>query len=145
MKMKSMKEAKADKEAEATAMGQRGNGAYEQPDNEGVDVHLEHHHLAKLQMTEPLDHGTPVSLQGDGHVKEWHTSEGPDGEPRHRATITMTRLGAEHDAATDDRGGLRGDIKTITDASEGARANRAAARGAAAERTDAKIPEQAKG
>jgi hypothetical protein len=141
MKLVSMKQSAADAKAE-----RRDWSAPPEP-TDGVEMRLEHHHLTKLGMTEPLEHGTPVTMEGTGHVTEWHTSPGPDGEPRHRATIVLTKAGAEAKKGDEDdpRGGLRKDLKDITDASEAKRANADAERETRAGARDRKVPEKTDG
>lgn len=129
MKMKSMKENRTEKDADKRAFLQVPADA--EP-SEGFDVHLNHHHLAALGMNEPMEHGDPVRLEGRGHVSSWHTEEGRDGKPYHRATVTLTHAGAEFDKPEDSRvrtrNGLRDTLEKATDAAEANHADRDAAR-----------------
>ena len=113
-----------------------GNGAsqpseYANPDDDGVSVHLDHHHLMKLKGDdgEPIagrmKSGHKVSFSGSGVVERSESRSGKDGE-RHSATIRLHRGGIEHEGGADDeRGELRSELMRVHEKSESAAHERA--------------------
>jgi len=90
----------------------------EMPGDEGVRVHLDHHHLEQMK-SGPLPHGHEVEFHGKGHVVESGTRENGDGEPQHHMVIVLHKGGLEHEPApNNEQGGLRNEIKQNKTASE---------------------------
>lgn len=84
------------------------------PGDDGVSVHLEHHHLTKLGVGGGLKSGDQVEFAGRGHVEHSSTTTDKDGE-RHSATIRLHKGALDHEAQERDgeaeRGELRGELE----------------------------------
>lgn len=112
-KMASMKKSAADRAAEKTALGESPKGPPQNSeDREGPAVHLEHHHLKNMGMTD-LKSGDKVSMQGEGHVEHSESRKEADGD-RMRATVRFHKMGGELKSPRgdeDERGALRNSIE----------------------------------
>lgn len=111
---------------------------YVNPDDEGVAVHLDHHHLMKLKGDdgEPIagrmKSGHKVSFSGSGVVERSESRSGNDGE-RHSATIRLHHGSLEHEAdGGDERGELRSELMRVHEKSETAAHERTEQRAAKA-------------
>lgn len=103
MKMVSLRAPKSDGDTQQPAMA-------ESPENEGVAVHLDHHHLTKLGLGGSLKSGDDVEFNGRGKVERSETRTDKDGE-RHSATLRFHKGSVEHEGDIDDpRAGLKGEI-----------------------------------
>jgi hypothetical protein len=109
MAMQSLKRPPAD----LKKMRERMNAAptpYTSPDDQGVRVNLDHHHLMALKGADgrpiagQMKSGHRVSLRGEGVVERSESRSTPDGE-RHEATIRLHRGEVSHkgDRKGDDR------------------------------------------
>jgi hypothetical protein len=94
------------------------------PANDGVAIHLEHHHLMKMKDAdgEPiagrLKSGHKVEFHGTGTVERSETQSTPEGD-RHSATIRLHKGAVEHEASPDEeRDELRDEIARNTAAAE---------------------------
>jgi hypothetical protein len=111
VKMVSMKETKTERKADDKSLAGAPLAA-----NDGVMLHLEHHHLAHMGIDGTLPHGTAINFAGKGEVRSSGTHNGPDG-PRHHMTIALHKAGMEEaDGPDDKRDALRGDIARATEA-----------------------------
>jgi hypothetical protein len=95
MAMVSLKRPKADLKKQRDRL----NGPpspYHSPDDDGVRVDLEHHHLMALKgddgqpIAGSLKSGNPVVFHGMGKVERSESRSTPDGE-RHSATVRLHR------------------------------------------------------
>lgn len=94
---------------------------YRNPDDEGVAVHLDHHHLEKMGLGGQLKNGHKVSFSGEGTV-ESASSRSDKGGERHSATLRLKRGGVEHKSSYKDDGDgddLKGELAKNYEASEG--------------------------
>lgn len=94
------------------------------PDDDGVRVELDHHHLMKMKdgdgepIAGRLKSGHQVEFRGSGVVERSETRSGKDGD-QHSATIRMHKGSLEHEPdADEERAGLRNEISRNTEASE---------------------------
>ena len=104
MKMVSLKRPKSDGDKD----GSQISAAY--PGDDGVSVHLDHHHLTKLGVGGNLKSGDKVEFAGRGHVEHSSTTTDKDGE-RHSATVRLHRGALEHDGAERDNDSERGELR----------------------------------
>ena len=112
-KMASMKKSAADRAAEKRAMGETASGLLQNSeDREGPAVHLEHHHLKNMGLTD-LKSGDKVHMEGEGHVEHSESRKETDGDHM-RATVRFHKMGAELKSPrgdVDERGALKNDIE----------------------------------
>jgi hypothetical protein len=110
MKMQSLKRPPADLKKQREGMTAAPT-PYTSPDDQGVRVNLEHHHLMALKGADgqpiagQMKSGHRVSFAGEGIVERSESRSTPDGE-RHEATIRLHRGTASHkgDRKGDDKG-----------------------------------------
>ncbi len=109
-KMVSLKRPKSDKQ-ETSGVSPKD---FVNPEDEGVAVNLQHHHLMKLKGTDgqplagKMKSGNRVSFSGEGTVERSESRSGKDGE-RHSATLRLHKGAIEHEPDADDE---RGDLRT---------------------------------
>lgn len=107
MKLHSLRQTKADRNAAETAREERME---EMREPEGIEVHISHDHMQKMGMGQPPRSGTEVELHGRGHVVASHT-EDVNGEPRHHMRIRLTHAGVDADDGDEPRGkGIRAEL-----------------------------------
>lgn len=142
VKMVSLKKSAADRKAEKTAMGSTATPEAGYPEDQGVSVHLDHHHLMKMGVGGDLKSGHKVSLEGEGTVERSETRSTPEGE-RHSASIRLHRGGIEHEGEekAEERGEIRTEIQKAAAGSERAAADKAASRDATKADSGKKIAE----
>ncbi len=109
-KMVSLKRPKSDKQETAGVP----KNDFVHPEDEGVAVNLDHHHLMKLKggdgapIAGKMKSGHRVSFSGEGTVERSETRSGKDGE-RHSATLRLHKGAIEHEPDADDE---REDLRT---------------------------------
>jgi hypothetical protein len=110
--MVSLKKTKSDKKSENSALGMVQSAAMS-PDDAGLRLDLDHHHLEKLGVSD-MDHGDKVHFEGHG-VVEKAESHSVNGEARHSATVRFHRGGMDHEQPrgepTRDKTAIRGDLE----------------------------------
>ena len=113
MKVVALKKSAADKKQD------KENGfSYPGSEEDGVSVHLSHHHLQKMGVEGNLTPGRKVKLRGHGHIQ----SAEKDGHAR----LVLTHAGMDHhepdaDDKPDERKGRRSDIEKAYSESESKR------------------------
>lgn len=122
-RMVSLKRSKADSEKERGVNGP-ATADYSNPDDEGVAVNLDHHHLMKLKggdgepIAGRMKSGHKVSFSGEGTVERSESRSGKDGE-RHSATIRLHKGSMEHEPGQEDeREGLRSELAATHEKAE---------------------------
>lgn len=117
-RMVSLKRSKSESKGDAVPSG----------DNDGISVHLDHHHLTKLGVGGNLKSGDQVDFAGRGHVEHSSTTTDKDGE-RHSATVRLHKGTLDHEAQERDgegeRGQLRSELMATHEKSESAAQERA--------------------
>ena len=112
VKMVNLKKSKSDKKVEGDALGHVQNAAMS-PDDVGLRLDLDHHHLEKLGVGN-MDHGDKVHFEGHG-VVERAESHSDGGEARHSATVRFHKGGMDHEQPrgepTRDKTEIRGDLE----------------------------------
>jgi len=113
MKVVALKKSTADKKADKDV-----GLSYPGGDDEGVSVHLSHHHLKKMGIDGELTPGHKVKFRGHGHVQ----SAEKDGHAR----LVLTHSGMDHEEPdADDKGNererIRSDLKKAYTESEAKR------------------------
>ncbi len=112
-KMASLKRSAADRDVEKQALGEPARGPLQNPEDEGITVHLDHHHLKNMGVGGGLKSGHKVDLHAAGHVEHSETRSTKDGE-RHSARLRLTRMGVEHEGGKDEkRADLRNEIEAV--------------------------------
>ena len=110
-KMVNLKRPKSDRKGDGAEVA-----AY--PGDDGVSVHLDHHHLTKLGVGGALKSGDQVEFVGRGHVEHSSTTTDKEGE-RHSATIRLHKGALEHEPAKDEeRDELKGELAKNYDAAD---------------------------
>ena len=114
VKMVSLKKTAAERRAEKDALGEAST-ARPLTEDEGVTVHLDHHHLMKMGVGGGMKSGHDVEFHGKGTVERSETRSTPEGE-RHSATLKLHRGALEHEpergtASDEDRAGIKGDLE----------------------------------
>lgn len=104
-RLHSLAKTKADRDHEESA---RDEMMEEMQEPEGIEMHLDHHHMQKMGMKEPPASGSEVEFHGRGHVV---SSESRDvgGTTRHHMRIRLTHGAIEHDEEP-DHGSLRREL-----------------------------------
>lgn len=127
VKVVALKKTAADRKADEEANGYPGDD--QSPDNEGISIRLEHHHLKKMGIDGAMKSGHTFRIEGHGHVEESESRSGKGGE-RHSARLRLTHAGVEHEGDEDEgRAGLKEDVNKAFEGSEKSRAERAGKRG----------------
>lgn len=89
------------------------------PEDEGMHVHLDHHHLDRMGLGGKLKAGDKVKFSGEGRVERSETSSGNDGD-RHSATLRLHKGGVDHDEA-EEYDSPRGELEKSYAASQAKR------------------------
>ncbi len=112
VKMVNLKKSKSDSKAEKSADGMVLPAAMA-PDDAGLRLDLDHHHLEKLGVGN-MDHGDKVHFEGHG-VVERAESHSDGGEARHSATVRFHKGGMDHEQPRGepqrDKTEIRGDLE----------------------------------
>lgn len=113
VKMVNLKKSSSDRKAEKSADGMILPTAMA-PDDEGLRLDLDHHHLAKLGVHGDMKSGDPVEFHGRGVVEHSETRSSDEGE-KHSATIRMHKGAIDHEAPRGeperDKTEIRGDLE----------------------------------
>ena len=143
-KMASMKKTAADRAAEKRALGEPAIGLLQNSeDREGPSVHLEHHHLKNMGLTD-LRTGDKVRMEGEGHVEQSESRKEADGD-RMTATVRFHKMGGELKSPRgdeDERGALKNDIEKAHAQSEKGRDEGMERRGLKGAESGKKVPEK---
>jgi hypothetical protein len=126
--MVSLKKSVADRRAEKDALGSPETiSADSRPEDEGISVNLDHHHLMKMGVGGGMKSGHKVEFGGTGTVERSETRSTPEGE-RHSATIRLNRGGMEHEGEekAEERGEIKTEIMSAHDKAEQGRVDREA-------------------
>jgi hypothetical protein len=137
MKVVPLKKSKAELEADKEADGYAAPVG--SPDNEGLSLRLEHHHLKKLGINGDMKSGHTFELQGRGTVEESESRSGKDGE-RHSARLRLTHAGVTHEG--DEAEGRTGLKEDVAKAFEGSEKKRGAVVAGRDFKADKEIPEK---
>lgn len=124
VKMVSLKRTKAEREEDEHAMGEVQPNSHAE---DGMDLHLQRHHLDKLEIPHDLPHGHEIELRMKGHVHRTDNGDGPEGEHAHMH-VKVTHAHAEFEHTKDgerEREGLREELEKNTEEAETRRAEKA--------------------
>ena len=115
VKMHDLRRTKADVAAEKKALGGENKAVdhYMPPEDDGVRVDLEHHHLMKLGVGGGMKSGQEIEFHGKGTVEKSETRSTPEGE-RHSATVRVHHGNVDGEFKSGDgeeRKALRSDLE----------------------------------
>ena len=122
VKMVNLARTKAEVAAENRSLGQPGEIANVPAEDEGVTVHLGHHHLKKLKVEGGFQAGDKVTFHGDGVVHHAESRATKDGD-RHSATLRLSRGALEREESHErgeeaDRADIRRGLTSAYDKAE---------------------------
>lgn len=120
VKMHNLRRTAADVKAEKAALGSKNKDIepYVEPEDDGVRVDLQHHHLEKLGLGSALKSGDSLQLQAHGTVEKSETRSSPEGD-RHSATIRLHHGNVDHEGdEAEGKSGLKEDLKEAYGKSE---------------------------
>lgn len=113
VKMVNLKKSKSDKKVDDAALGHPQSAAMN-PEDSGLRLDLDHHHLEKLGVGGDMKSGDKVEFHGHGVVERSETRS-QDGADRNSATIRIHKGGIEHEAPKGeparDKTAIRGDLE----------------------------------
>lgn len=128
VKVVSLKRSATERKAERESLGMPHEAtAGDSPEDRGIAVQLEHHHLQKMGVGGALKAGDKVHFTGHGEVEHAESRSDKRGE-RHSARLRLHRGGVDHESAKSDGDGdsdIKRDLKSSYDSSEKRREEKA--------------------